>query len=114
MPHFVERIILSEYSWIHFEARGVVKQMLEFVEQQKPKLNVKVSVEIEKIGQGFENLFDLADLVFLSKDFACHEGGAKSADEAINFYKDRLRTGKTVCSSSIMDMGIGVEDVVGG
>jgi hypothetical protein len=91
----VERINLSDYSWIHFEARGVVKQMLQYIQEQKSKLNVKVSVEIEKNDQGFENLLDLADLVFLSKDFATHEGGAKSADEAIEIFKDRLRKGNS-------------------
>ena len=50
-------------------------------------------MEIEKIGQGLEVLIPLADLVFLSKDFAQNDVGAESVTEAVNLTKDKLRDG---------------------
>jgi hypothetical protein len=69
--------------------------MLDFINLTRNGLNLKISVEIEKIDQGHEVLISLADLVFLSKDFAQNDIRAESASEVINLTKDKLRAGKS-------------------
>ena len=94
LDHFRENIKLSNYGWIHFEARKTTKELLDFVnsEREKHGFNFKISVEIEKIGQGFENLFHLADLVFVSKDYSVHSGATSPAD-AVDIFKHKIRKG---------------------
>ena len=53
-------------------------QILKYLQQEKPKFNFKVSVELEKTYEGMSDLGILADVVFVSKvkvqiiaDFRC-------------------------------------------
>ncbi|XP_033367388.1 ketohexokinase isoform X3 [Parus major] len=81
--HF-ERVDLSQYKWIHFEARNAVEQsaMLDRVERHNraaaPGRRVRISVE-----------------VFISKDLAQHFGYL-SAPEALQGLRGRIQPGATL------------------
>ena len=68
------RIDLSTLDWLHFEGRTVeeLKQMMERARDEQP--NLPISLEIEKPRDGIEALFDLADLLLFSKEYALHHG----------------------------------------
>ncbi len=48
-------------------------------------------MEIEKVGKGFENLMDKADVVFVSKE-VCKSNGASNLGEAIETFKHKVRS----------------------
>ncbi|XP_014116764.1 PREDICTED: ketohexokinase isoform X2 [Pseudopodoces humilis] len=81
--HF-ERVDLSQYKWIHFEARNAAEQsaMLDRVERHNraaaPGRRVRISVE-----------------VFISKDLAQHFGYL-SAPEALQGLRGRIQPGATL------------------
>ena len=72
-----EKLDLNLYSWIHFEGRGNVTDIINMLEKvrdfrRERNVEIKVSVEFEKQrGAEFVRpLLDLADVVFIGKDFA--------------------------------------------
>ncbi|XP_041336606.1 ketohexokinase isoform X2 [Pyrgilauda ruficollis] len=75
-----ERVDLSQYRWIHFEARNAAEQgaMLERVERHNraaaPGQRVRISVELEKPREELLPLMGRGHVVFISKDLARHFG----------------------------------------
>lgn len=71
-----EKINVSNYKWIHFEGRNVreVQKMMDVVVKVNSEVDtgekVVISVELEKTRPEMEKLIRLADVIFLSKDFA--------------------------------------------
>ena len=59
---------LENYSWIHFEGRNKdsIPDMVKILEGS----GCPVSVEIEKVGRGYEELIPFGDVVIISKDVA--------------------------------------------
>ncbi len=84
LPH------LCDYDWIHFEGRNKdeVKLMIDSV--RSASKDIVISVEVEKVGRGFEELIPFGDVVFVSKDVA-KEHGAKDKEAAIRIFRDQLR-----------------------
>lgn len=73
------KICLNHYKWIHFEARNFdeTKKMIELValwNKIENKPNVTISVELENLAPKNVHLAEQADVVFLSKDYACMMG----------------------------------------
>ncbi|HEY0722065.1 MAG TPA: PfkB family carbohydrate kinase [Gammaproteobacteria bacterium] len=68
------QIDLAEFAWLHFEGRNIeeVRPMMERARNIRPEL--PVSLEVEKVRPGIENLFPLASLLLFSKEFARHSG----------------------------------------
>ena len=60
----VDCIVL--FSWIHLEGRNreTLLEVLKYLNEAK---QTKFSVEVEKVGRGFEDFIPLADIVFVSK-----------------------------------------------
>ena len=54
------------FSWIHLEGRNreTLLEVLKYLNQAK---QIKFSVEVEKVGRGFEDFIPWADIVFVSK-----------------------------------------------
>ena len=54
------------FSWIHLEGRNreTLLEVLKYLNQAK---QTKFSVEVEKVGRGFEDFIPYADIVFVSK-----------------------------------------------
>ena len=54
------------FSWIHLEGRNreTLLEVLKYLNQAKL---TKFSVEVEKVGRGFEDFIPWADIVFVSK-----------------------------------------------
>ncbi|XP_063278344.1 ketohexokinase isoform X1 [Prinia subflava] len=98
--HF-ERVDLSQYKWIHFEARNAAEQgaMLERVERHNraaaPERRVRISVELEKPREELLPLMGRGHVVFISKDLARHFG-YQSAREALQGLRGRIQTGATL------------------
>jgi ketohexokinase len=64
------RIDFSRFDWIHFEGRNVseTRKMLEYLRLNYPA--IPVSLEIEKIREGIEGLFEFVSVVLFSKAYA--------------------------------------------
>jgi len=63
-------IDLNDFDWIHFEGRNVAETqlMLQHIKQNFPTLSC--SLEIEKPRPDIESLFELADVLLFSKNYA--------------------------------------------
>uniref|UniRef100_A0A8C5J4K3 Carbohydrate kinase PfkB domain-containing protein n=1 Tax=Junco hyemalis TaxID=40217 RepID=A0A8C5J4K3_JUNHY len=96
-----ERVDLSQYRWIHFEARNAAEQgaMLERLERYNraaaPERRVRVSVELEKPREELLPLMGRGQVVFISKDLARHFG-YQSAPEALRGLRGRIQPGATL------------------
>ena len=58
------------FSWIHLEGRNreTLLEVLKYLHEAK---QTKFSVEVEKVGRGFEDFIPWADIVFVSKVSHC-------------------------------------------
>ncbi|KAM6407326.1 ketohexokinase isoform 2-T2 [Pluvialis apricaria] len=96
-----ERVDLSQYKWIHWEARNAAEQaaMMQRVERYnraRPAAErVRTSVEVEKPREELLPLMGLGHVVFISKDLAQHFG-YRSAPEALRGLRDRVQPGATL------------------
>ncbi|KFO53828.1 Ketohexokinase, partial [Corvus brachyrhynchos] len=96
-----ERVDLSQYKWIHFEARNAAEQgaMLERVERHNraaaPGRRVRISVELEKPREELLPLMGRGHVVFISKDLARHFG-YQSAPEALRGLRGHIQPGATL------------------
>ncbi|XP_064304511.1 ketohexokinase isoform X4 [Phalacrocorax carbo] len=96
-----ERVDLSQYKWIHWEARNAAEQaaMIRRVEQHNqarpPGERVGISVEVEKPREELLPLMSLGHVVFISKDVAQHFG-YQSAPEALQGLRGRVQPGATL------------------
>ncbi|XP_033917054.1 ketohexokinase isoform X1 [Melopsittacus undulatus] len=96
-----EQVDLSQYKWIHWEARNAAEQavMMQRVEQHNrarpPEDRIRTSVELEKPREELLLLMGLGDVVFISKDLAQHFG-YRSAPEALQGLRSRVQPGATL------------------
>ncbi|XP_074905873.1 ketohexokinase isoform X2 [Buteo buteo] len=96
-----ERVDLSQYKWIHWEARNAAEQaaMMRRVERHnraRPAAErVRTSVEVEKPREELLPLMGLGHVVFISKDLARHFG-YRSAPEALQGLRGRVQPGATL------------------
>ncbi|KAM6280622.1 ketohexokinase isoform 3-T3 [Porphyrio hochstetteri] len=96
-----ERVDLSQYKWIHWEARNAAEQaeMIGRVERynraRPPAERVRISVEVEKPREELLPLMGLGHVVFVSKDVAQHLG-FRSAPEALRGLRSRVQPGATL------------------
>ena len=67
----------TEFDWIHFEARNIeqTRRMIEHTRTHNP--GATLSIELEKNREQLEQLFNLADIYFISRAYAaslnCHQ-----------------------------------------
>ncbi|XP_068025958.1 ketohexokinase isoform X1 [Melanerpes formicivorus] len=96
-----ERVDLSQYKWIHWEARNAAEQVamiwrVEQYNQSRPAAErVRISVEVEKPRQELLQLMGLGHVVFISKDLAQHLG-YQSAPEALQGLHSCVQPGATL------------------
>ena len=100
-----KRLDLSSYKWIHFEGRGNVDdisamiQMIDkFNDNENDANKIKVSVEVEFPSSVFpkhQELFDKADVVFVSKDYGRTEG-YNSKEETVKGLITKCKEGATI------------------
>ena len=59
---------VENYSWVHFEGRNKdsIPGMVKCLEGS----GCPVSIEVEKVGRGYEDLIPFGDVVMVSKDVA--------------------------------------------
>ena len=83
---------LSQYNWLHFEARDCTQQlkMLQYAQT----FNSPISIELEKKRDAIETVIPFADFLFISKPFA-ESQGFNSAYDCIKHYAERY-TDKTI------------------
>jgi len=79
-------IQLHDFDWLHFEGRNVqqVLQLMAFCKTHFP--NLKISLEVEKNRPQIECLFNYADVLLFSKQYAISKG-FYSADSFLQQYK---------------------------
>ncbi|XP_030324732.1 ketohexokinase isoform X2 [Calypte anna] len=96
-----EKVDLSRFKWIHWEARNVAEQveMIRRVERHNRSRGaaerVRISVEVEKPRQELLELLGLGEVVFISKDLAQHFGYS-SAPEALRGLRSRVQPRATM------------------
>ena len=90
----LQAVPLDGLAWVHLEGRNRTNllAMLDYLANQD---SVKVSVEVEKVGRGFEDFIPLADVVFVSKDVAMAHG-CRDKEAAIAYFRPRLRAGASL------------------
>uniref|UniRef100_A0A3B4BD07 Carbohydrate kinase PfkB domain-containing protein n=1 Tax=Periophthalmus magnuspinnatus TaxID=409849 RepID=A0A3B4BD07_9GOBI len=95
------KIDLRQFHWIHFEGRNASEQtrMIQYVALWNASVpeedHITVSVEIEKTREELYVLFNMADVVFVSKDVA-QSLGFESARSAVTGLYPRVRPGCTL------------------
>lgn len=64
---------VSNIDWFHFEGRNVAetRKMLEAIHSQR--VDQSISLEVEKYHENIESLFELADVLLFSRDYACFQ-----------------------------------------
>ncbi|NXP70455.1 KHK Ketohexokinase, partial [Ramphastos sulfuratus] len=97
-----ERVDLSQYKWIHWEARNAAEQvaMIRRVEQynQSRPAAERVRISVEGVGGGGEGCHIISPpllQVFISKDLAQHLG-YQSAPEALQGLRSHTQPGATL------------------
>jgi ketohexokinase len=66
---------LQGFDWVHFEGRAV-DQLAAMIRHARGVRGLQVSLEVEKPRAGIEGLFELADLLLFSHDYARAQGFA--------------------------------------
>jgi len=84
------KIDLTHFDWLHFEGRNIAEtqQMLEHVKQHFPALSC--SLEIEKARPHIENLFEFADVLLFSQQYAENRGFNDAASFLTSLDYDKL------------------------
>jgi ketohexokinase len=93
-----DRLDLSSYSWIHFEGRRNVAEMIKMVKKVRnfrtgQKLQIKISIELEKQRDSelIRPLLNQADVIFIGKDFA-QFSGYKTPEETVEGLSSQVQT----------------------
>ncbi|XP_014208146.1 ketohexokinase-like [Copidosoma floridanum] len=111
----LEKLSLEDYTWIHFEGRRNVSdiiQMMQHIENynnaliqmqsvngdKSTHLPITVSVELEKTRPELLDLLPYADVAFVSKDFS-QSRGYTNMRETLNNFSQESKTGATIFSA---------------
>lgn len=73
------RLDLRKFDWVHFEGRAV-DQLVPMIRRARGICGLPVSLEVEKPRAGIEDLFEQADLLLFSRDYAQAQGFADAAE----------------------------------
>ena len=97
-----QHIDLSQIDWLHFEARNIseLQKILKYCRQKAP--NVPISLEIEKPREDIESLFDWADWLFFSSQYA-EARGFQSAEDMQITIRQRLPGVQKVLMAGTME-----------
>lgn len=80
-----KKIDLAVYDWLHFEGRNIteLERMMTHARSTQPGL--RISLEVEKVREGIEQLFPYADLLLFSREYAqhCNADGAQDFLQAL-------------------------------
>jgi ketohexokinase len=68
-----QQLDLRGFDWVHFEGRAI-EQLVPMVRHARGVCGLPVSVEVEKPRDGIEALFEQADLLLFSSDYARAKG----------------------------------------
>ena len=92
-----KQIDLSRFDWLHFEGRNVqeTRQMLDWAKQHAPDLSC--SIEIEKERDDIEQLFELADVLLFSRNYALSRG-YQDATSFLTAMRPLSKSSKLVCA----------------
>jgi len=67
------KLDLRRFSWVHFEGRAI-DQLLPMLSRVRGVCRLPVSLEVEKPRAGIEEMFEQADLLLFSQDYAQAQG----------------------------------------
>lgn len=92
-----KKIKLQEFDWFHFEGRNIAQtqQMMLWCQQQYP--DIPISVEIEKPRDLIKHLFQAADIVLFSEQYARAQGAA-SAEAFCQFISSQYPEKTIICA----------------
>ena len=96
-----DRLELISYSWIHFEGRRNIQEIIKMVQKVKDfskerNLKIKVSVELEKKRPDDQALLQTKpDVIFVGKDFA-QVIGFSTPEETVNGLSSQIKNTPTL------------------
>ncbi len=92
-----KKIDLTRLDWLHFEGRNVIEthKMLRWAKQHQPDL--PISLEIEKPRLGIERLFQYADVLLCSQNFA-HHHSYYDANEFLRDLRQQVPDTDLICT----------------
>jgi len=70
---------IRPFDWLHFEARELV-EIPQMMSKARGMCGIPVSLEIEKPHGGVEAMFEFADVIFFSKEYAQSRGFSNAND----------------------------------
>jgi len=73
------KLDLRGFDWVHFEGRAL-DQLPPMIERARGMCGLPVSLEVEKPRDGIEALFEEADILFFSRDYAQARGHASAVE----------------------------------
>lgn len=90
------------YSWIHFEGRPDLDEILVMIKTVKGICSERppnVSLELEKLGGNFDPLLPFVDLIFVSKEYAMFHGFSSKSEvvEAFHSWKRLTHDCTVIC-----------------
>ncbi|MEZ5454002.1 MAG: PfkB family carbohydrate kinase [Thiothrix sp.] len=104
------RIPVSHYDWLHFEGRNVGELVKMLAYTRENVFDQPVSLEIEKVRDGLEDLIPQVDLVMFPRAYA----QAKGFHDAESFLRDRQkRYGKVWMTCTWGEAGAWAVDQLG-
>ncbi|MCW8931462.1 MAG: PfkB family carbohydrate kinase [Gammaproteobacteria bacterium] len=92
-----KKINLHQFDWFHFEGRNVeeTQKMMQWCRQQCP--GTPISVEIEKPRDSIQELFELADTILFSKQYALSKS-VTSAKDLCHLISSQYNDKSIVCA----------------
>ncbi len=92
-----KKINLQDFDWLHFEGRNIEQtdKMMCYVKQNYPQLTI--SVELEKVRDGIENLLEYADLIIFSRHYA-QTKGFSSAHQFLRQFNTQSTNKTFICA----------------
>jgi len=95
--HFIaQKELLDNVSWVHFEARGEVEDMVKHIRRYRGD-SVFLSLEMEKPRVDVEGILHLIDLVIVSKAYACSKGFENRPRDYITNFWTKNSHGRPSC-----------------
>jgi len=89
------KLDLSQYSWLHFEARDCLEQTEMLLHAQSFK--IPISIELEKNRDSIDDIMPFADILLLSKPFA-ESRGFTTAVDCLQDFSRRFKNKTITCT----------------
>ena len=89
--------VVSNIDWFHFEGRNVIETRKTLEAIRSKRVDQSISLEVEKYHKNIESLFELADVLLFSRDYACFQQ-FDNAEAFLNSIQTQIKGKILICS----------------